>query len=140
MLVDARITVVCESVQRGCEYRALFYDARTEQFYGGSGPTAFEAIAWCMDEYIRRGLRGGGIEPARNPSARPGEGLERNVASAPLPPPLPPPPASPRPTAPLEDAPSSKDEVGCFDRKIPRRAELALHGQAPRYASAGRRR
>lgn len=68
----AEITIVCESVKRGCEYRALFFDRPTERFYGGSGPTALEALAWCMDEYIGRVVYGLDVSPARAADAAPG--------------------------------------------------------------------
>lgn len=58
MHVDAYITVVCEEVGRGCEFRALFFDRATGQFYGGSGPTALEAVAWCMSTYVERAFLG----------------------------------------------------------------------------------
>lgn len=75
MHIDAQITIVCESVRAGCEFRALFYDRPSSQFYGGSGPTALDALAWCMHEYVRRGVLGGEPIPAMPSDARPGYGL-----------------------------------------------------------------
>lgn len=69
---SAEITIVCESVRRGCEFRALFYDRKTERFYGGSGPTALHALAWCMDEYIARAVHGMPVYPARKHTDTPG--------------------------------------------------------------------
>lgn len=70
-MIDAEITVHCENTRRD-EYRAFFYDGATSQFYGGSGPTPLEALAWCMDEYIARALMGFPVSPARNGNATPG--------------------------------------------------------------------
>ena len=33
-----------------------FYDRATSSFYAGTGATAFEALAWAMDEYQTRGM------------------------------------------------------------------------------------
>lgn len=68
----AEITIVCESVRPGCEYRALFFDRATAQFYGGSGASALEALAWCMDEYIARVAHGMPVSPARKSTDTPG--------------------------------------------------------------------
>lgn len=83
-MFSAEVTIVCESVKKGCEFRALFFDRATERFYGGSGATALEALAWCMDEYIGRVVYGLGIEPARNANATPGSRFpEKPIAPAP---------------------------------------------------------
>lgn len=59
-------------MKRGCEFRALFYDRATAQFYGGSAPTALEAIAWAMDEYIARVVHGMPVMAARKHTDTPG--------------------------------------------------------------------
>jgi hypothetical protein len=68
----AEITIVCESVKPGCEFRALFYDRATGQHYGGSAHTALEALAWAMDDYIARAVHGMPWMAARKPSDTPG--------------------------------------------------------------------
>lgn len=71
-MIDVEITIFCESVKRGCDFRAQFYDRATQQFYSGSGATALEALAWCMDEYIARVAFGLPISMARNTTDTPG--------------------------------------------------------------------
>lgn len=130
--IEAEITVVCEKVCAGCEFRALFYDKATEQFYGGSGATALEAVAWCLDEYIRRGVLQLGPAQARRGDERPGD-----CASAP------PAPSStsstsitPSPVAidgpALAAVESVKDASGCFVSRIPTTPAPRLHGEAQR--------
>jgi len=72
VVINAEITIVCESIKPGCSFRALFYDRATGQFYGGSGATALEALAWCMDDYIARAVHGMPWMAARKPSDTPG--------------------------------------------------------------------
>lgn len=72
MVINAEITIVCESIKPGCSFRALFYDRATGQFYGGSGATALEALAWCMDDYIARAVHGMPWAAARRTSDTPG--------------------------------------------------------------------
>jgi hypothetical protein len=60
VIVDVVLTVWCERVERGCTFVArAFVD---DTFYSGSGANAFEAIAWCLDDLVRRRVRG---EPHR---------------------------------------------------------------------------
>jgi hypothetical protein len=66
------ITIVCESVKPGCEFRALFFDRATGQHYGGSAPTALEALAWAMDDYCSRVVHGMPWMAACKPSDTPG--------------------------------------------------------------------
>lgn len=75
MTFDAEITILCESIRKGCEFRALFFDREFAQFYGGSGATALDALAWALDEYMCRGARGMGVMTARGTNAYPGERL-----------------------------------------------------------------
>lgn len=73
--VDHEITVWCEA--RGRErWFARLWDRRTSQHCGGAGDTALEAIAWCMDAYVRQALLGRSAQIACHPLARPGEGLQ----------------------------------------------------------------
>ncbi len=137
MFVDAHVTILCESIRKGCEFRALFFDGVTEQFYGGSGSTALEAVAWCFDEYVRRGVLRGEMMPARNASARPGDELaevrprrERRITPAPI----------------GEDGPAASagltgsDSTGCFEQQVPTRPAPLLHGQPSRRTKAPRKR
>lgn len=44
---------------RGSRWRMQFYDRGTQRFYAGSGDSAWEALAWLVSDYKRRGLEGG---------------------------------------------------------------------------------
>lgn len=70
MNVAVTIAVWCESIRPGCEFRAQITTGGG--FYGGTGRTAFEAIAWSLDEYVSRGLRGDPHRMARDPRDVPG--------------------------------------------------------------------
>jgi len=77
--IDHEITVWCEA--RGRErWFARLWDRATAQHCGGAGDTALEAIAWCMDSYVRRALLGLPALIACHPNARPGDGLELEAA------------------------------------------------------------
>lgn len=71
---DHEIIVWTEA--RGREpFFARIFDRRTYRHYGGSGVTAWEAIAWALDSFVRRGLLGQPHSMTRDPRARPGDGL-----------------------------------------------------------------
>lgn len=111
LFVDAEVTIICESVRPGCEFRALFFDRQLSQFFGGSGATSLEALAWAMDEYVRRGLHGH-HSPARRTTA-PGDGLAatssrpRRITPAPI------------VRGPVEQPANTNAEAGCFEQQIP---------------------
>ena len=73
LIVDLDITVWCEKIKPGCEFFARAYDRQTSQFFGGSGATALEAIAWTVDEYLNRGVLKLGPRMARNSNEQPGD-------------------------------------------------------------------
>lgn len=72
MTVVADITVWCEAIGPGCTFTARITDGARGRFYGGSGDTALEAIAWCLHEYVARGLLGRAHSMARGADAQPG--------------------------------------------------------------------
>lgn len=139
-VIDVTVVVWCEAVGPGCEYTARITDGANARFFGGSGPTALDAVAWALDECVRRGLLGREHSPARSSSARPGDGLSVTPPSSPPSAPPPPSPRRDRHDLSREDAPTAKGEIGCFERRIPRRAEPLLHGQAPPRRAVGGRR
>lgn len=123
--VDAEITVWCESVKPGCTFAARLYDRKLETHFSGAGSTAFEALAWCLDDYVRRGLLGHGPTPALNSDARPGDGLApatssrlRRITPAPI---VIGPPRADDPKA----------EIACFERRIPMTPAPRLFTDAP---------
>lgn len=69
MLIDlvVGIGIVNPPILKGPEekWHARFYDSSDGQFYAGNGATAWEAIAWALDECSHR--RAGLIRPAKNP-------------------------------------------------------------------------
>ena len=73
MIVDVTITVFCERVQRGCTFGARMYDRASGTFFSGTGETALEAVAWCLDDYVRRFVRGEAHRMSTRADARPGE-------------------------------------------------------------------
>lgn len=77
--VDHEVTIWCEDprkVASGRErYFARLWDPRAAIHCGGSGTTALEALAWCLDSYVRRALLGLPPQIACHPKARPGDGL-----------------------------------------------------------------
>lgn len=130
----AEITIVCESVRPGCEFRALFYDRVSQQFYGGSGATALEALAWVVDEYVARALLGMPHRMARGYSESPGDrfassaqliAVADTISRLPV--------AVDGPA--LASSESVKDSTGCFDTRIPRRPAPRLHGDQPSAAA-----
>jgi hypothetical protein len=132
-MFHAEITVVCESVRPGCEFRALFYDRVTEQFYGGSGATALEALAWALDEYIARALLGMPHRMARGYTEIPGDRFKDATQRAAITDSI-----SRRPVivdGPALAATEAKESVGCFDRHIPRKPAPRLHGDQPSAAA-----
>lgn len=73
--VDVEITVWCEA--RGRErWHARAFCRELYEHIGGAGDTALEAIAWCLDAWVRRVLLGRPLAIACHPAARPGDGLE----------------------------------------------------------------
>lgn len=131
MNVDAEITVVCENVRAGLDFRALFYDRVSERHYSASGRTALEAIAWCLDEYVRHVVLGLGPSMARRGDERPGDCLLR-AASTPEP---------ARPVAPARTAAVDAVEPasGCFEARIPTRPMLRLHDENAPTPRRGKR-
>lgn len=73
--VDVSLLVWCEAVGRERWYARAFCRELYEPI-GGAGATALEAIAWCMDAWVRRVLLGRDLAIACHPAARPGDGLE----------------------------------------------------------------
>lgn len=69
MTVD--LVVFCERIERGCTFVARTYVG--ERFYTGTGATALEAIAWCLDDLVRRRYRGEPHRMALPSGARPGD-------------------------------------------------------------------
>lgn len=139
MKFAAEITIVCESIKRGCEFRALFYDQTTEQFYGGSGATALDALAWCLDEYVGRVKHGMPIAAARNAGLTPGErfggarvqlsGLEvRELRSSSV--------STRTEVEGPQLAPKVTTSATCFDAQIPRPATPKLVTDMPPKASS----
>jgi hypothetical protein len=136
LTVDVEIIVWCELVKPGCTFYARITDGPRAKFYGGSGNTALEAIAWALDEYVCRGMLDMGHSPTR--SGRPGDRVHRDVKPDNVPP-----PTAPRPTHYARDreldAPSAKEEIACFESRIPpakrpRLAQQPLRAQRPRSA------
>lgn len=78
MIVDVEITILCEAVRPGCSFMARLYHRPTEAHYSGTGDTALEAVAWALDDLVRRALLGQPHTMARNADARPGEGLDNS--------------------------------------------------------------
>jgi hypothetical protein len=139
-LVDAEITVWCESIKRGCTFAARMYCRTTERHYSGSGDTALEAVAWCLDDYVRRGLLGHGPSPAIRSDTQPGDGLTPATSSRPR-------RITPAPIAigPVL-AQEATRENGCFERSIPTQPAPRLHHElvlqpetTTRRARGGRR-
>lgn len=117
--VSVEITVWCESIHRGCTFVARLYDREREQFYSGAGDTAFEAVAWCMHDFVARALLGHGPMLSLPYDRRPGEGLAAAPSSRPR-----------RITpAPIVTGPvlASSDSGQCFEQQIPRAAAPRLH-------------
>ncbi len=134
----AEITILCESIKPGCEFRALFYDRATEQFYGGSGATALDAVAWLFDEYLGRAVHGLPVMASRESNTYPGErfggehvqlsGLvvrETRAASD-----------TRIDTVGAQYVPS----VGCFDAQIQKAKQPAVETKATSKASSAARR
>lgn len=114
MNVHVELTVWCEAIRPGCTFTAKISEGAHALFYAGQGDTAFEAIAWALDEYVRRALLGMSHSMARPADARPGEGLaartdtrRRSITPAP--------PIAPGP----ELAQDTGADNGCFERVIP---------------------
>lgn len=81
MIVDAELTFWRDSTaDRHCVVYARMYDRARGAFYGGSGSSPLEAIAWCLDEYVQRGVLERGPLMARDPGARPGDFRETTTA------------------------------------------------------------
>ncbi len=137
--IDAELTVWREV---GQHFVARFH--KSGVFYSGDGATAFEAIAWTLDDYVRRAFLGQGPSPVRNTDARPGDGLAdakperaRRITPAPI------------ATDGTDDTPSAGKDGQCFEERIPRRPAPRLFGDTAttspttrsrkRRASGGRR-
>lgn len=71
-MIAAEITISCESIRKGCTFLARLYDLTTQQFYSGTGATALEALAWCLDDYLARVVYGFPPSPALPSDATPG--------------------------------------------------------------------
>lgn len=81
--VDAELTMIYELKPTGYSrgdghWFVQFFDRATQCFFGGSGESAFEAVAWAMDEYVSR-IDGPSV--ARSPTARPGDEWTRRPRS-----------------------------------------------------------
>lgn len=119
--VDAELVVWCEDYPRSRSFAARIYDRKTERFYSGSGANAWEAIAWCMDEYVRCALLGREHSIATRGDARPGDDL---IAPSSRPRRMTPVPPITRGPALAQDA---GGDVGCFERVIPTSPAPRLH-------------
>lgn len=126
MNVDVEVTVFCEAIRKGCTFVARLHVDGT--FYSGNGASAFEALAWCMHDYVARGVLGHEPSLARNADVRPGDGLVAAPSSRPRR--MTPAPIATGPVLAQENA-SAKDEIGCFDRVIPTSAAPRLFGLQP---------
>lgn len=131
--VNVEITVWCESVKRGCTFSARITEGSSRaRWYSGQGDTAFEAVAWALDEYVRRGILEHEPSLARNANAKPGEGLHETPRRARR--------ITPAPA--MDDGPATAaTESGqCFEQQIPRRPAPQLFGATPRTTAPAKRR
>lgn len=155
MRVDVEVTVWCESVRAGCTFSARITDGANARFFAGQGATALEAIAWALDDFVRRAVLGMPHTMARLPDAKPGDGLAAPDESAP--------PPSSRTKASrdallaraehIPDGPALAQDLstkaGCFERSIAMTARPRLFSMSagaistpttPRRAARGGRR
>jgi hypothetical protein len=136
VLVEVDITFWRDVVGSGPDVLARMYDRRTGTFYGGSGATPLEAIAWCLDEYVQRGVLGRSPMMARTPAATPGEFREYTTADEETAIAL-----QPSVFARHIDHRDIKPEnrAGCFESHIPTRPAPQLHGELAPPPSRTRR-
>lgn len=120
--ISVEITVMCEAIRRGCTFVAFIIDRERGQRYSAGGTTAFEAIAWCLHEFVERTLLNRESGPARNADAKPGDfgpsSRPRRITPAP-------------PIANDEPATAAQADAVCFEQQIPRRAAPQLFGATP---------
>lgn len=132
--VDVELTIWCEAIKRGCTFSARITDGANAKWYSGTGATALEAIEWCVHEFVARALLGHDATPAMRSDARPGDGLTPASSSRPR-------TMTPAPVVigpPLADDP--KNEIGCFERRIPTTPAPRLFGAPAATATPTKRR
>jgi hypothetical protein len=120
--VDVQLAVWCESIKRGCAFTCRITDGAVGRFYSGTGTTALEAVAWCLDDYVQRAVLGRPHTMSRGYDEQPGDTLrdikpanmirDGIAASASL---APSPTAVPQPTpAVLPPSPAGVRDAGGF--------------------------
>lgn len=136
MIANLTITCWCEAIKPGCTFVARTYDRATGQFYSGSGATASEALAWCLDDYVRRRDLGLPHRIAMRSDERPGEGLgavrDDNAEITTVTKRTPAASREPALFAPSSEFVDATNSSGCFGGPIPTKPEPAVFPRGAR--------
>ena len=138
MAFGADITTIHVWKHKGDDWVARFYDLASQQHYSGIGSTAFDAVAWALDDFIARTVYGLPHTMARGYDALPGERFGERAALS---------------GARIKyERPSAVDTrietiggqyveaAGCFDTQIPKKEQPRLVTDGASKASSATRR